>query len=242
MIAKWLYTTALTAGMATVLLGRQAVRADRDHFHRTTRLWARRLARFWGMEVVAHGAAQIDPAQPAVLMPNHQSHTDIVALIEALPIVPGFLAKKELRRIPFLGPAIEAGGHVFIDRKKRTQAFEAIRSAADQVRDGTSIVVFPEGTRGDLEAIGPFKKGGFHLARQAGVPIIPIGIRGTRRILPKHGRAISAGRVDVHIGAPISAADVERLSMAELMDRVRTEISALAGLPPTEELSAVVQA
>ena len=242
MIAKWLYTTALTAGMASVLLGRQAVRPDRAELQRYTRLWSERLARFWGMDVVAHGTANLDPTRPAVLMPNHQSHTDIVALIQALPVVPGFLAKQELRRIPFLGSAMEVGGHVFIDRAHRGKAFEAIRSAAEQVRAGTSIVVFPEGTRGDTETIGPFKKGGFHLARQARVPIVPIGIRGSRRILPKHGRAIAAGRVEVHVGAPITAADVERLSLGELMERVRTEISALAGLPRTEDLASQVQA
>lgn len=245
MIAKWLYpwvyTGVVTAGMATVVIGRQALGRDREYMQRETRRWARRLARSWGLEVRTFGREHVT-GEPCVLMANHQSHTDIVALIEALPIVPGFLAKKELRRIPFLGAAMEVGGHVFIDRTHRSKAFEAIAEAAASVRAGTPIVIFPEGTRGDDEAISPFKKGGFHLARQARVPIVPIGIRGTRRILPKHGRRLCSGTVEVHIGSPIPAEDVQGLTLPDLMARVRTRIADLSGLPRVEELTPTVHA
>ena len=245
MIAKWLYpwlyTGVVTAGMATVVVGRQVLSRDREYMQRETRRWARRLAHNWRMEVRAFGSEHVTGA-PCVLMANHQSHTDIVALLEALPVVPGFLAKKELRKIPFLGAAMEVGGHVFIDRAHRSRAFEAIAEAAASVRAGTPIVIFPEGTRGDEEAIGSFKKGGFHLARQARVPIVPIGIRGTRRILPKHSRRISSGTVEVHIGAPLPAEDVQGLPLPELMDRVRARIADLSGLPRIEDLSPTVHA
>ena len=129
-------------------------------------------------------------------MANHLSHVDIVALFIALPMNVGFLAKKELRRVPFLGQAMVAGGHVFIDRARRERAVQALDDAAQQVAAGASIVVFPEGTRGDEERVQAFKKGGFHLARQANVPIVPVGIRGTRGIMTRDELVIRPGECE----------------------------------------------
>jgi 1-acyl-sn-glycerol-3-phosphate acyltransferase len=181
------------------------------------------------MEVEAHGVDRIDPHGTYVFMANHLSHVDIVALFVALPMNVGFLAKKELRKVPFLGQAMVAGGHVFIDRARHDRAVQAMEDAALQVAAGASIVVFPEGTRGGEESVQPFKKGGFHLARKANVPIVPIGIRGTRGIMTRDELVIRPGKVSVHIGAPMASEafpDAEAMSIA-----VRAKIGELAAMP-----------
>jgi 1-acyl-sn-glycerol-3-phosphate acyltransferase len=228
---RLLFTTSWTAVWASAGIALHAVTGDGDRFRWMERKWAEVLARAWGMEVRVVGAERMDPAGTYVVMANHQSHTDIVALFCALPVVPGFLAKKELRRVPFLGRAMEVGGHVFIDRRQRAQAFEALEDAAKAVRAGATIVVFPEGTRGDRPEIGPLKKGGFHLAMRAGVPLVPVGLRGTARILPKHTRMIRPGTVEVHIGEPILPEEITAMGLEALMARVRNALAMLADMP-----------
>lgn len=230
-VANYLWTTGLTAVMSAYGVGWQMVREDPALFRRHTRFWAKNVARGIGLEVHAYGTWRLDPEGTYVLMANHQSHVDIVALFNALPMVPGFLAKAELEKIPLFGRAMRAGGHVFVDRGKHTAAVAAIVAAAEEVREGGSIVIFPEGTRSNRPEVLPFKKGGFHLAKQAGVTIVPIGIRGTASILPKHSSAIVPGRCEVHVGEPIDVARIGELSLEELMDEVRAAISELSELP-----------
>ena len=115
-IANTGHALTWTVGMCTAGISVYTVTRDRPLFRRMTRMWAEGLARGWGMNVRAEGAEQLDPAGPYIFLANHLSHTDIVALFVGLPVDVGFLAKEELRRIPFLGQAMVAGGHVFIDR------------------------------------------------------------------------------------------------------------------------------
>jgi 1-acyl-sn-glycerol-3-phosphate acyltransferase len=105
------------------------------------------------------------------------------------------------------------------------------------VREGKSIVIFPEGTRGDGAAIYRFKKGGFHLARKAGVSVVPVGIRGTSDVLPKHGNLLRGGPVEVHIGQPLAADVVQALSVEGLMAKVRSQICELSALTPADQVS-----
>lgn len=228
---RFLYTGAWTIGTAAAALVRGVVTRDHGAVARMTPGWSRRMAAAWGMEVQARGRENVDPDETYVFMANHQSHVDIVAILEALPVVPGFLAKKELKKIPFFGRAMEVGGHVFIDRTHRDRAFEAIAEAAAQVSAGASIVVFPEGTRADRPGVKAFKKGGFHLAKQARVSIVPVGIRGSGSVLPKHSKSIRPGKVEVHIGEPLDAARVVELSLEDLIAEVRARILELSGLP-----------
>jgi 1-acyl-sn-glycerol-3-phosphate acyltransferase len=218
-----------TVFMCSAALPVYAVTKSRDGFRWATRVWAEGLARGWDMQVHAHGLENIDPRGTYVFMANHLSHVDIVALFVALPINVGFLAKKELRRVPFLGQAMVAGGHVFIDRGRRERAVQALDEAAEQVSAGASIVVFPEGTRGEEERVQAFKKGGFHLARRANVSIVPVGLRGTRSVMARDELVIRPGHVHVHLGAPIAPAgfpDADALSAA-----VRAQIGELSAMP-----------
>jgi 1-acyl-sn-glycerol-3-phosphate acyltransferase len=218
-----------TVFMCSAALPVYAVTRSRPGFRWATRKWAEGLAYGWGMRVHAHGADQLDPRGTYVFMANHLSHADIVALFVALPMDVGFLAKKELRKVPFLGQAMVAGGHVFIDRGRHERAVQALEEAAEQVAAGASIVIFPEGTRGKAERVQHFKKGGFHLARRANVPVVPIGLRGTRGVMGREDLLIKPGEVHVHIGAPLAPADYADADA--LASDVRARIGELAAMP-----------
>jgi 1-acyl-sn-glycerol-3-phosphate acyltransferase len=187
------------------------------------------------MEVTVSGADGFDASEPHVFMCNHQSHMDIVALFQGLPLSPGLLAKRELRDVPLFGRAMDAGGHVFVDRQNREDAFRAIEKAAAQVAAGKSLVVFPEGTRSAPGTVKRFKKGGFHLAKQARVPIVPVGIRGTAAVLPKHSRGLRPGAVSLHLGEPLRVDVIEQLEVDELVREVRVRIAELAGMELVDE-------
>lgn len=229
-LAKNVFAVTWTAGWAGFAVAKHAVTGiDAVTVH--TPQWARGLVRGVGIDLHVYGAEQLDPEATYVVMANHQSHLDIPSLVVAMPLPIGFLAKKELRRVPFLGAAMEVGGHVFIDRAQRREAFRAIGEAATRVREGRSIVIFPEGTRGEREVVRPLKKGGFHLVRQAGVPLVPVGIRGSGRVMHKNSASIAGGRVEVHIGAPLSPERIAAAAVPELMADVRSAIAHLADMP-----------
>ena len=158
-------------------------------------------------------------------------------LFLGLPVVPGFLAKAELREVPVFGRAMEAGGHVFVDRGVHESAIAAVEAAADGVASGRSIVVFPEGTRSRRREVLPFKKGGFHLAKKAGVPLVPVGLRGSADVLPKSSRTIVGGRCEVVIGEPLEPAQIEEHTVESLLEEVRARICTLAELPPAADRS-----
>jgi 1-acyl-sn-glycerol-3-phosphate acyltransferase len=204
---------------------------DAQFFYRKQRGWARGLFWLCGIELEVTGAENMDPEGAYVIVGNHSSYMDIPALFGSLPKLPQFMAKRELARIPFLGAALRAGRHILVERGSRSSAKTSLDSAAEHLKSGAAILVFPEGTRGTAGEIGRFKTGAFRLAKLGQVAVLPVGISGTRQVLPKHGRVIRPHHVAVHIGAPISAADVQSTALNELSDRVRTVVGELSGLP-----------
>ena len=138
-----------------------------------------------------------------IYIANHTSHYDVPVLYEAVPRPLFYVAKKELRKVPFLGWAMWAIGMVFIDRSRSDSAIAHMRSAAQLVKSGRNIISFPEGTRSDSGQIKLFKRGTFVLALEAQVPIVPLCVIGTHNVLPKHSRTIVPGPVQVRIGQPI---------------------------------------
>jgi 1-acyl-sn-glycerol-3-phosphate acyltransferase len=207
------------------------LRRDAHFFYRAQRGWARGLFRLCGVELELHGAEQMATDGAYVIVANHASYMDIPALFAALPKLPQFLAKRELSRIPFLGTALRSGRHLLVARGDHASARSSLESAADHLKAGAAILIFPEGTRSTQDAIGPFKTGAFRLAKMGQVAILPVGISGTRRILPKHGRTIKPGKVRVRIGAPIVAEDVQSIPLNELSEQVRSRLGELSGLP-----------
>jgi len=191
------------------------------------RFWARGLLRAWGVRVRVQDAERLPPAGPYIIMGNHQSHADVPILFASLPIIPGFLAKKELARVPFLSMALRAGGHVLIDRADRSSARQALKVAADEISAGKTIAVFPEGTRGGEAGLGEFKKGGFLIAKRARVPVVPVAITGSRAVWGREKWLPRAGSVKVSVGAPILPEEIRALSVDGLSKRVRQAMQAL---------------
>ena len=168
-----------------------------------------------GVDVRVEGEEHLWSHRPAVFIFNHQSGIDMLLLCRLLRRDIVGVAKQEVRRNPIFGPAFALAGTVFIDRSSRGQAAEAMRPAIDALRAGLSVVIAPEGTRSATPRLGRFKKGAFHLAMQAGVPIVPIVFRNALDALPKHALFVRPATVDVVVHPPISTAGWT----AETLDR-----------------------
>jgi 1-acyl-sn-glycerol-3-phosphate acyltransferase len=195
------------------------------------RNWVRWILATCHVEVVSEGLDRIDPKQPYVFMSNHQSVIDTAAIVSTLPVSWRFVAKRELLFVPFFGWALGLGGHVIVDRGNHQRAMQSMKRAAQRIRGGTNVIIFPEGTRSPSGVMGPFKSGGFHLAIEAGVPILPITVSGTNQITPKGSLRIESGRVRILYGKPIPTSDLDLESRSRLKDDVRQAIS--AGFDPT---------
>jgi 1-acyl-sn-glycerol-3-phosphate acyltransferase len=163
--------------------------------------------------------------QSVIFMSNHESQMDPPILVAALPVPAVYIAKKELKYVPFIGWAGWAAGVIFIDRGDRERAIRSIHDAAQQIRGGKNVVIFPEGTRSRVGQMLPFKKGGFALALDAGVPIIPMATVGGFHVLPSGSLRIRPGRYTLLMGEPVLPSD--HADRDSLMKEVRQRIEAL---------------
>jgi len=196
-----------------------------DLFHSYSRLWGRAALLLAGVRLEVEGLEHLPRQGPVILMANHQSSFDIFALQWALPIQFRFLAKTELFRIPVVGMAMRRIGHIPVDRGDSRKAMHSLREAGRRIASGTSAVIFPEGTRSSDGFLLPFKKGGFLLALQARVPLVPVAIDGSYRIMPKGTRCICGGRIRMRLFAPIETVGMDRRRSEELMEQVRSRIA-----------------
>ena len=201
-----------------VLLGLfdRSGRASNDVIRR----WARLLLRTGGIRVRTLGAERI-PKGPAVFAANHASALDIPVLFDALPNDFRIIYKRSLGRVPMVGWALWAGRHVAIDRANPFKAHQSLAAAADRIRHGTSVVVFPEGTRASGGEILPFKRGSFLLAIQAGVPLVPVSLIGVKQRIPKGLGSLTRGEVTIRIHDPIATQGRDPESAAGLAESVR---------------------
>ena len=185
------------------------------------RLWARLLLGLCRVRVVVQGAEKIRPPCPYVFLSNHQSQFDIPAAVLAIPVQFRILAKKELFHIPIFGWVLRLSGFVGIERSNREKAIRSLDEAARRIRRGRSLLIYAEGTRSPDGSLLPFKKGGFILAIQAGVPVIPLTILGSRKVLPKGSLRIHPGTIRVVVGDPIDPRQYRVEEKEALMKRVR---------------------
>lgn len=224
-----LYGAAIAlTGFAGTVAGTAALFGDKRGkvWWPMSRLWARGVTQSAGVtDFIVKGVERIYDGEPYVLMSNHQSHLDPPSLIRSSDRPIGFLTKKELERFPVFGWAMRRTGHVFIDRKDKDKSHASIEKAAAQVAEGRCILVFPEGTRSQSDDLLPFKKGGFILAIKARVPIVPVGIAGTRHILPSQSALVRGkGPVAVVYGDPIETEGYDIEHKDKLMADVRAAI------------------
>ncbi|MGH7670120.1 MAG: lysophospholipid acyltransferase family protein [Gemmatimonadaceae bacterium] len=219
--------TLFVLGAVTVVLGPVVLVAGllgvRDRpggiYQRCMHGWARLGCRAAGVRIVVHDPSRMSPDHGVVYIANHVSWFDVFALAATLPRF-SFIAKSELRKIQLFGPAAAAAGIVFLERENRKQAFQSYRGAAEQVRDGRSVVVYPEGTRGQAYPLRPFKKGPFVLAIASGSAIVPTVIYGGCEIMPRGSFRIRPGDIHVHFLEPIATAGLSYADRGVLMTRV----------------------
>src|SRR5881628_1866553 len=189
--------------------------------------WARDLLDAAGTPVRVEGLERIPRDGPVVYASNHSSMFDIWALFATLPGSVRFVAKQELFRIPLLGVAMRAAGHIAIDRTLKARAFEAYDDAARTIRRGFSAVVFPEGTRSRTGDLLPFKNAPFALAIAAQVPLVPVYVHSTFQILPKGGLRLRPRPIRILVGEPIATAGMTPQDRERLRDRTRAAVLAL---------------
>jgi 1-acyl-sn-glycerol-3-phosphate acyltransferase len=189
--------------------------------------WARDLLAAAGTPVRAVGLERIPRDVPVVYASNHSSMFDIWALAATLPGSVRFVAKQELTRVPLLGRAMVAAGHIVIDRPHPRRALEAYDRAARVIASGVSAVVFPEGTRSRTGELLPFKNAPFGLAIAAQVPVVPVYVHHTFEILPKGGLRLRPRPIRIEVGQPIATTGWGPERRQELRDRVRAAIVAL---------------
>ena len=190
-------------------------------------VWIRWILATFRVRVEVVGLENVPTHAPVILMSNHQSLVDIAAIILTLPRTQSwrFVAKRELTRIPIFGWILVLSGHVIIDRGHRERAVASLRRAAEIIRAGTTVIVFPEGSRSPHGNLRTFKSGPFHLAIEAQVPIVPVTVSGSQRITPKGELIVHRGVVKIAYGKPIPTRGVSVDDRKHLSDRVRDAIA-----------------
>jgi 1-acyl-sn-glycerol-3-phosphate acyltransferase len=199
--------------------------------HWCARWWCRLIAWSIFAHIRVHGTNNLRPDRTYVYMANHSSLIDTPALFAYLPYQFKIMAKKELFYVPFMGWHLWTSGNFPVDRSDGRKTAKSLREVIEGVKGGKSLAVFPEGTRTPDGHLQEFKPGAFKIALRAGVPIVPVTIRGTFELLPKTTLAPRPGRVDVFIGEPIATDGYSEKQLPELIARVRAAIQANLDAP-----------
>ena len=224
-------------GVATFVLGCVAIGASllgvRGRiYYVLARSWARVTLWASASPVIIDGMDRIDWSEPKVLVANHISDFDVLALAGYLPVPYAFVAKKELERIPFFGAAWKAAGHISIDRSDREKAVQSLHRAGEKMRREKSVVIiFPEGTRSRTGELQPFKKGAFVLAQEAGVAIVPVAVSGSDRIKRPGDPRIHPGPIYLKFLEPVRPSTFSGRSVDDLMGSVRCAMAEALGKP-----------
>jgi len=188
-------------------------------------LWSRCMLATLGTRVEYLGTEHARGHLPCVFVSNHQSNVDIWAVTPALPLETKYVIKESLFGWPILGRTLRRAEYISIDRRDHRKAIESLRLAGRRIRQGASVIVFAEGTRSRDGRLGPFKKGAFHLALQARVPIVPVAISGSFEILRPGEWHVHPGTVKVRFLPPIDVEPFQPDNAAGLAFKVRTRIA-----------------
>ena len=194
--------------------------------HWCARWWCRLVAWTIFARIHVHGVAHVRRGRPYVYMANHASLIDTPALFAYLPYQFRIMAKKSLFNVPFMGWHLRTAGHFPIDHGNPRKTAVSLRRVIEGVKAGRSLAVFPEGRRTEDGQLQAFEPGAFKIALRAGVPIVPVTIRGTFAMLPRTSLAPRPGRVDVLISEPIETTDYNEKTLPALIERVRMAIAA----------------
>jgi 1-acyl-sn-glycerol-3-phosphate acyltransferase len=219
-------------GLLTVGFGVPAILAAflpprGDWFLRFARGWARCVLAVSGVEIRVLHADRLPRSGSFVVAANHESFADIAVLLAALPLRVRFLAKRSIFRVPVLGWSIAAAGFIPVDRGDRSGSASTVDSALERLRRGLSLVIFPEETRTRTGELSPFKHGAALLALRAKLPILPVGLAGTRRVLPRGALCMTGGPVAICPGEPIATDGASAGDRRKVTETLRERIESL---------------
>ncbi|MGH9315863.1 MAG: lysophospholipid acyltransferase family protein [Thermoanaerobaculia bacterium] len=224
----------IAIAFSTVLYGLPAIPAAffpprGDWFLRFARGWARTILAFSGVSVRLLRGERLRTGGGFVIVANHESFSDILVLLAYLPMQLRFLAKRSIFRVPILGWSIRAAGFVPVDRGNKTRSAATVEAALALLQEGRSLVLFPEETRTRTGELLPFKRGAALLALRSGFPLLPLGLAGTRRILPRGSLLMTPGQVVLSVGEPIAVSGRSARDRDGVTEEVRREILKLRG-------------
>jgi 1-acyl-sn-glycerol-3-phosphate acyltransferase len=193
-----------------------------EFVHKVQQFWSCSFFRLMLLPVTVEGLEHIKPGQSYVFVSNHQSMFDVWLIYGWLPVIFKWLMKAELRKVPFVGTACKAAGHIYVDRKNPKAALESMENVKKQLKDGICTVIFPEGTRTKDGQVGRFKRGAFQIALDLKLPIIPISLSGCYDVLPKGKPFVYRRPVRMYVGESIDITQFENNN--EAIDFVRNKV------------------
>ncbi|HEV2719351.1 MAG TPA: lysophospholipid acyltransferase family protein [Thermoanaerobaculia bacterium] len=225
-----LVSVFVTIPLATLVLVIAAIRSTSPAIDAVIRLWARSLVRAAGIKLQTERMETVDRAKRYILVANHYSYFDIPVIIAAVPQPIRFMAKISLFKIPIFGWALGRAGFIPIDRKNRRTAVKSFDLAAQRIRKGNTIVVFPEEGRSRNREMRPFQRGGFLLALKSELPILPLAIDGTWDVYRVAAKTVTPGPVTIKVGEPIATVGRSVREKEALAEESRSQIERMLGV------------
>jgi 1-acyl-sn-glycerol-3-phosphate acyltransferase len=195
--------------------------------HIISKIFSKGVLLIAGVKLEINGRELLDKEENYIFISNHQSYFDIPVLMQAVPNNLRFIYRKSLSRIPIFGWAMYLSGYIPINRDNARKALKSLRNAAEKIKKGISLVIFPEGTRSTEGKLGEFKRGMFVIAEEAKVKLVPVTINGSRKILPKQKFVINSGKVMVTFNKPIEFRD-DRSLLNEIREIIKTNLNSEA--------------
>ncbi|CAI8806601.1 MULTISPECIES: lysophospholipid acyltransferase family protein [Bacillus] len=194
--------------------------------YKTTNWFGKKMVRVAGSTVQVNGIENVPKDKPVLVVSNHQSDMDIPVLLGYLNKPIGFVSKAEIKKFPIVPTWMELMNCVFMDRSNRRQSLQAIKDGIELLKNGHSIVIFPEGTRSKAGEMGEFKAGSFHLAVKAGVAILPVTVDGTYKMFEANGNRMKPAHATVTISKPITPEQYASMDIKELTQHTKDIIAA----------------
>jgi 1-acyl-sn-glycerol-3-phosphate acyltransferase len=191
------------------------------------RLWGRSLVKAAGIDLQVEHVERMDPAARYIIVANHYSYLDIPCIVAGIPQPIRFMAKVSLFKIPIFGWALDRSGFIPIDRKNRRTAVKSFDRAADRIRKGNTIVIFPEEGRSKTREMRPFQRGAFLLALKSEKTIVPVAIDSTFDVFPVGAKRVKPGRVTLRVGTPIATAGRSLRDKEALLQEARGQVEGM---------------